>query len=379
MTRAIYGLAAAAGLASSVFCADVQAHESQTITDIVVQSGGEFDRNSNDFDILLNAVLAAGLEGALADPEADLTVFAPTDRAFIRLARDFGYSGNKEDEAFGAIVAALTDLGDGELLPVLQSVLLYHVSPGAKTAEEVSATRVIDTALPGATILTSFRRLIDNEPDLRDPQISRKTNGIVASNGIINPISRVLIPLDIENTDAASLPTIAGLVAASGGAFDHNPKDFDLLLTALQVADLAGAVDDRGASLTVLAPNDQAFIRLARDLGYRGHDEGEAFGVIVEALTTLGDGDPIPLLQTVLLYHVLPEALPVKSVLLSESLATLAGPSITPDAATRALIDQDDSFKDPRASLATRKNFRAANGFITTISRVLIPADLETL
>ena len=68
-----------------------------TITDIVVASGGVFDKNRNDFDILLNAVLAAGLEGALADPKADLTVFAPTDKAFIRLARDLGLGAHQAE------------------------------------------------------------------------------------------------------------------------------------------------------------------------------------------------------------------------------------------------------------------------------------------
>ncbi|MEL7024976.1 MAG: fasciclin domain-containing protein [Pseudomonadota bacterium] len=379
MNRAITSVAASllAGLAFSSNGAE--AHESQTITDIVVQSGGEFDRNKKDFDILLNAVLAAELEGVLADTEADFTVLAPDDRAFIRLARDFGYHGSKEAEAFQTIVNTLTVLGEGDPIPVLRNILLYHVSPEGRPAEKISATRVIETALPGATILTKGRRLIDNDPDVRDPRLRLKKGGINASNGVIIPISRVLIPVDIDNTNADELPSIAGIVAASGGSFDHNPDDFDLLLTALQIAELDGAVADRDASLTVLAPNDRAFIRLAKNLGYRGNNEEHAFGVIVEALTQLGGGDPIPLLQTVLLYHVLPEALPVKSVLESETLATLAGPTITPNVETRELGDQDDSFRDPKAALSQRKNFRAANGFITTINRVLIPADLETL
>ena len=68
-------------------------HKSQTITEIVAASGGKFDKNDRDFDILLNAVLAAELDGALADPNADLTVFAPNDRSFIRLAQSLGYRG----------------------------------------------------------------------------------------------------------------------------------------------------------------------------------------------------------------------------------------------------------------------------------------------
>jgi len=59
-----------------------------TITGIVLQSGGagKFDDNNSDYDLLLNAVIAADLADALADPDASLTVFAPTDAAFIALA-----------------------------------------------------------------------------------------------------------------------------------------------------------------------------------------------------------------------------------------------------------------------------------------------------
>ncbi len=56
-----------------------------SIADAVAKSGGEFDQNENDFDILLNAVIAANLVDALAASGADLTVFAPTDKAFIAL------------------------------------------------------------------------------------------------------------------------------------------------------------------------------------------------------------------------------------------------------------------------------------------------------
>ncbi len=65
------------------------------VTDIVALSGGEFDRNWFDYDILLNAVLTAGLEGALSDPIAELTVFGPNDFAFFRLARDLGFRGRE--------------------------------------------------------------------------------------------------------------------------------------------------------------------------------------------------------------------------------------------------------------------------------------------
>ena len=48
-----------------------------TITETVLKSGGEFDTNYGDFDILLNAVTTAGLADALADPNASLIDNAP--------------------------------------------------------------------------------------------------------------------------------------------------------------------------------------------------------------------------------------------------------------------------------------------------------------
>ena len=348
-----------------------------TITDIVAASGGEFDDNRKDFDILLNAVLAAGLEGALADPEADLTVFAPNDKAFIRLARDLGYDGHDEAGAFGFIVNVLTVLGDGDPIPVLTNVLLYHVSAGAKSVGMVVKSGGIGTLL-GASILPAKLRLLDNEPDLKDPYVILKGANIRASNGIIHTISRVLVPLDLDNTDNESLPTITEIVVASGGDFDHNGKDFDILLNAVLAAGLADALNNPNDRLTVYAPNDKAFIRTARDLGYHGRDEAGAFAFIVQALTTLGGGDPIPLLTAILLYHVTPDQLPVKDVLLSESVLTLLGATIHPDSVKRTLGDNEPALRDPRVWIRA-SNIRASNGFIHTINRVLIPVDLSTL
>jgi hypothetical protein len=51
------------------------------------EPAGEFDDNPNDFDILINALLATGAIGLFDG--TDYTVFAPTDQAFIALAQAF--------------------------------------------------------------------------------------------------------------------------------------------------------------------------------------------------------------------------------------------------------------------------------------------------
>jgi len=170
-----------------------------TITEIVAASGGTLDTNNNDYDILLNAVLAAGLDDELNNPAINVTVFAPNDRAFIRTARDLGFIGTDEAGAWTFLVQAFTTLGNGDPIPVLTQVLLYHVSP-----EQIRPINLIlktifgmtIQTLQGATIRPCFLKLIDNEPNLPNPSVTWPFN-INADNGVIHTINRVLIPVDL--------------------------------------------------------------------------------------------------------------------------------------------------------------------------------------
>ncbi|MEM1254258.1 MAG: fasciclin domain-containing protein [Cyanobacteria bacterium P01_H01_bin.21] len=341
-----------------------------TIAEIVAQSGNGFDDNSQDFDILLSAVETAGLTPNLSAADADLTVFAPTDEAFIQLAQDFGFEGSDEAGALDTIVAALSDLGDGDPIPILTDVLLYHISPGVKTLETVQSEPTITTLLEGATLMPDGNSLVDNEPDLTDPSFVAGATDIEASNGIIQAIDRVLIPLDIPGNE----PTIAEIVVQSGGDFDSNDQDFDILLNALEATDLIGAVNDPTANLTVFAPTDAAFVRLAQDLGFRGVDEAGAFDAIANALTELGDGDPIPLLTDILLYHVSPEARSQAELQADGSVDTLlTDASFTLDGNT--LVDNEPDLLNPTFEEGIA-DIEAANGIIQGIDRVLIPLDI---
>ena len=347
-------------------------YSNKSITEIVASSGGEFDHNRRDFDILLKAVLTAGLEDNLADPNADLTVFAPNDRAFVRLARNLGFTGWDEEGAFNAIVDTLTELGDGDPIPLLTNILLYHVSPEAKSFRTIVHSESLETLLLDATIVPAGNILLDNDPDFKNAKFYRRRN-IKASNGIIHVINRVLIPIDLPN-DTSELDTITEIVAASEGHFDHNFRDFDILLNAVLAADLDNALDDPKADITVFAPNDAAFIRLARNLGYHGWSEAGAFDFIVAALTDLGNGDPIPLLTDILLYHVSPTTQIVKDVISADSIDTLLeNANIHPNGSY--LIDNDPEIKNPRLKI-NRSDIRAVNGIVHTINRVLIPLDL---
>ena len=329
---------------------------------------------SDDFNILVMALQTAGLDGLVRDAD-DITVFAPTDAAFAQLAVDLGFEGDTADEGavFGFIAGALTDLApDGDPIPLLQNILSYHVSPGAKTAAEVDAADQVTTLLDGATFGSEGTELVDNEPDIDNPNIVAPD--IAASNGTIQVIDRVLVPIDIPGNEPVEPtdPTLAGIVAASGGVFDDDATDFDILFNAVQAAGLVEALDDPDASLTVFAPNDAAFVALSQALGFEGGDEAGAFDYLVEALALLNGGDPIGLLQSVLQYHVAPGELGSDEVLNATSIQTLLdGATLGVDGTT--LVDADPDIADPNL-IAT--DVPASNGVAHVLDGVLLPADL---
>lgn len=304
-------------------------------------------------------VPGSDLGGALSAAGADLTVFAPTNAAFGALAQDLGFAGNPADTA-----AVTQFLVDNVPAATLEAVLLYHVSAGSQSSTDIVTAGSVHTL--GGTITVDAPTLVDNEPDLIDPSLI--FTDVPADNGIIHVIDRVLIPVDLPGNDA---PTIAGIVASSGAGFDNNAGDFDMLLAALNAAELTGALDDAHADLTTFAPVDQAFINLANALGYAGSDEEGAFGYLVEALTLLGGGDPIPLLADILLYHVAPESLQASQVLSATQIDTLLGATIGVDGA--ALVDNDPDIPNPNI---IDTDIQAANGVVHVIDGVLIPADV---
>ena len=349
-----------------------------TIVDVVVDVSGKdgFDTNGNDFDLLREALEATNLTGALADRHADLTVFAPTDAAFAQLAVTLGYTGDTSDEAavFGFIAGA-TGYVSPEEPGLLDDVLLYHVAPEARTVAELQADATIGTLLTGASVTVDGTELVDNDPDVENPEFVEGRTDIKAANGKIQVIDRVLLPLDLD--EAVAQPSIADLVVATSGAdgFDTDAGDFDILREALEATDLLGAVADRTADLTVFAPTDAAFTELAVTLGFAGDttDEGAVFGFIAGATGFVSADDP-GLLDDVLLYHVAPEARTVAELQADGTVDTLLGSSVTVDGSE--VIDADPDVENPEF-IDGATDLEAVNGKIQAIDRVLLPLDLD--
>ncbi|WP_284180343.1 fasciclin domain-containing protein [Rhabdaerophilum sp. SD176] len=346
-----------------------------TLAGLVGASGPGFDAHPDNFNILASALDAAGLTGALADPQARLTVFAPTDAAFIALARSLGAKVAEGDEkaAFDAIVSALTGLGGGDPIPLLRDILLYHVAGGEKSLGEVKAAKEVAT-LSGQILTPVGNSLVDKDPDLKDPSFIGGATDLLASNGIAHAIDRVLLPVDVPQ--ATSDPTIADLVAASGGNFDRNSADFDLLLRALDTAGLVSTFQDKTADFTVFAPTDAAFIRLAQTLGapVRDGDEAGAFSAIVNTLTALDPGgNPLPLLTKILTYHVAEGGRSKNELVEGVEVRTLAGETLI--ARPNHLIDKDPEVKNP-GYVPGLGDLVTQNGIVQAIDGVLLPFDV---
>jgi branched-chain amino acid transport system substrate-binding protein len=126
-----------------------------------------------EFTLLLTAVASAdpAVLEALADPDSNLTVFAPTDAAFT---------------------AAIEALGvdPGELLAnteLLTNILLYHVVEGSVFSSDLTTMKVPTLLGPELDIVVSESGVTVNGANV-------VTADVRASNGVIHVIDAVLLP-----------------------------------------------------------------------------------------------------------------------------------------------------------------------------------------
>ncbi|MBC6495415.1 fasciclin domain-containing protein [Microbacterium sp. 4-7] len=187
-------LAGVAALALVLTAAPAQAAEtarpSGNIVDVLVTAsgGGAPDRNANDYDLLVQAVLATGLDSTLADPAGTFTVFAPNDRAFLRLVSDLTGTAPASE------AAALTTLTTAFTTDQIADILLYHVVAGKKLGPIKVITSNSLTMANGGVVRPRGVFLRDESPTLRDPALVLWRVNITANNGVIHTIDRVLVP-----------------------------------------------------------------------------------------------------------------------------------------------------------------------------------------
>jgi uncharacterized surface protein with fasciclin (FAS1) repeats len=143
----------------------------KTIADIVAASGSDLDTDGGDFDILLKLATLANLVPALSDPSAMLTVFAPTDAAFVQTAKDLGLPGvTDEKSAFEGLSSALGMAGN--VTDIVGQILKYHVSPSMLMSADVLKMTSIPTRRSSMTSPPASPTLSLSRPTSRHPTAS---------------------------------------------------------------------------------------------------------------------------------------------------------------------------------------------------------------
>ena len=263
--------------------------------------------NTGAHDVLVDALTQANLVATLQG-DGPFTVFAPTDQAFTDAGIDLSTFDTDEE------IAVLTD------------ILLYHVyTAGAVYAADVTDGLTVAMANGDDASFT----VTDGTVMIGDATVT--TADVMASNGVIHVIDKVLMP-------PADLVDIAA-VAMSTGAHDS-------LVAALVKADLVSTMQGVGP-YTVFAPTDQAFTDAGIDL---------------DTFTT---DEEIAALTDILLYHVYSGA-----VYAADVTDGLAVEMVNGDYAQFTVTEGTVMIED---ATVTAADVMASNGVIHVIDKVLMP------
>lgn len=274
----------------------------------------ELAQSNPDLSILVEAVVAADLAGTLSS--GSLTVFAPTNAAFAALLTELGTTK-------AALLANK---------PLLQAVLSYHVLGQRVPSANIPLGKAITPLSGGFFKIESSNGLQLTDGRNRVTHIT--ATDLLASNGVVHLVDRVLLPADKD-------------IVATAQAL----PDFSILVEAVGAAGLVATLQGPGP-FTVFAPTNAAFAALLVELG-------------VSKVDLLAN---TALLTQVLTYHVLPTRVLKAEVPVGVAIKTVQGQTFTVDASLQ-ITDQR-----MRTSRITATDLFTLNGVIHTLDRVLLPA-----
>lgn len=258
------------------------------------------------------ALVQQGLDVALKNNAATLTVFAPDDNAFLSLATALG-----------------TNIPGLLALPNLTDILTYHV-----LGTTVPASAVTNGAIVQPLSTTNTLKLTKTAGgSVYANQAKVTTADLTANNGVVHVLNGVLLPAE----------TVADIAIDNG---------FSTLVTAIVTAELLPAVTNPLATLTVFAPTNAAFDNLAT-----------ALGTNVNGLLAL------PNLADVLAYHVLGTEVPSSAVTngaIVQPLSTTNSLKLTVTAAGNVYVNQ---------AQVTSVDIAADNGVVHVLNAVVLPVE----
>lgn len=262
------------------------------------------------FSILVEAVSKAGLVDAL-QADGPYTVFAPTNNAFNMLFDQLGVNG-------------VEDLTAEQLSPIL----LYHV-----VNAKVMAADVKTGYIPTLNATSNNNNVVILADVSKGVQLNGMANvmatDIMASNGVIHVIDKVLLPPDVVDIAIQN-------------------SNFSILVEAVSKAGLVEALKEEGP-FTVFAPTNTAFDALFAKL-----DIGGISDLTAEQLTPI------------LLYHV------VSGNILAADVSTGKVPTLNPNAMIEIMVSEMGvKLNDMSNVIAT--DVQGTNGVIHVIDAVILP------
>ncbi len=259
---------------------------------------------------LAAAISTAGLESALQDDMASLTVFAP------------------DNDAFDALAAALgTDIDGLLALDNLSDILLYHVLGISAASTDVNNGDIV-TPLNDAN---SIKLTKTSEGNVYANHAMVNAADLSADNGYVHSIDAVIL----------SSETVVDIAIDNG---------FTSLAAAVITAELLPALTDPLADYTVFAPDNDAFDAIAA-----------ALGTDIDGLLALEN------LSDILLYHVL-GASALSTDLTNGDIVTPLN-----DANTIKLTVSSEGMVYANQAMVTIADLTASNGVVHAIDAVILP------
>jgi len=290
-----------------------------------------------DLSILVEAIVEAGLIDAVAEEEAEFTVFAPTNEAFLSLLDGLGFEG---------LADIPTDL--------LEEVLLYHIVPAVAFSSDLSNGQVLPT-LNGAELVVDLTDgvVIDgvgSDATVIEPNVE-------AGNSVVHVVDTVLLPFVVgadgpvedEAPMAEPMDDSESIASVASGV-----TDLSVLVEAIVAAGLIDFVADPEAEVTVFAPTNEAFVSLLSSQGFDG-------------LNQL----PIDFVRDILLYHVVPVVAYSTDLSDGQVLPTLNGAELVVDLTDGVVIDGIGSDATVIAA-----DIEAGMSVVHLIDAVLLPVAL---
>ena len=271
-----------------------------------------------DLSILVEAVVAADLASTLSTTQ-NLTVFAPTNAAFAALLTELGVTK----------AALLADK------PLLTKVLTYHVLAAKVLKADIPLGKAIDPLLTGTSDVFKIDVVGANVVinDGRNRKANITATDIMATNGVVHLIDKVILPADKNIVQTA-----------------QSIANFSILVEAVVAAGLAPTLSGAGP-FTVFAPTNAAFAAALTELG-------------LTKAQLLGD---IPRLTKILTYHVLSGRVLKADVPVGVPIPTVQTETFTVNAQLK-ITDQEG-----RQAGITATDVLTSNGVIHEIDKVILP------